>query len=104
MALLLAFATAFAIFTLIFLASQAQRVIDVADYSTGADFSGMIPGGITTPGELAFQTANYRRIPGVTAASLGYTTSAEAGDTGQIPINFKAVDANTFASTIIWTQ
>src|SRR5579875_2261077 len=38
MTLLLALATAFAIFTLVFTASQQQRIVDVSGYQGGADF------------------------------------------------------------------
>lgn len=40
MTALLALTTAFAIFTLVFTASQTQRVQDIASFQTGADFSG----------------------------------------------------------------
>ena len=43
MTMLLALATAFAIFTLVFSASQIQYSRDIAGYEAGADFSGAIP-------------------------------------------------------------
>ena len=43
MILLLALAIAFAVFTLVFAASQAQWAQDIAAYGVGADFSGAIP-------------------------------------------------------------
>src|SRR5581483_11123480 len=48
MTLLLALATAFTIFTLVFNATQDQRVRDVADYQAMADFSGNVPVAVIT--------------------------------------------------------
>src|SRR5260370_25525408 len=105
MTLLLALTSAFAIFTLIFTATQAQRTLDVAAYQAGADFSGPIPLNLYTPQQLGSMTAAYRHLPGVTSATLGLTRSATAGGaTLNIPIDFEAVDADTFASTAIWSQ
>ncbi|MFL5624313.1 MAG: FtsX-like permease family protein [Ktedonobacteraceae bacterium] len=104
MTLLLALTTAFAVFTLIFIASQSQRVQDVAVYQSGADFSGTIPVNILTPAEVARQMAGYQHIHGVKSVSLGYTTPAVAG--GRLlsfPVNFTAVDPSTYAQTAIWT-
>ncbi len=103
MILLLALASSFALFTLVFTASQAQRVIDVSAYQVGADFSGTIPYTIVLPQQLQQETAVYHSIPGVTSASLGYTTTAKAGGLAlKIPIYLRAVDADTYASTAIW--
>lgn len=105
MTLLLALTSAFAIFTLIFTATQSQRTLDVAAYQAGADFSGSIPLNLYTPQQLGSMTSAYRHLPGVTSATLGLTRSATAGGaTLNIPIDFKAVDATTFASTALWTQ
>lgn len=105
MTLLLTLASAFAFFTLIFTASQSQRIVDIAAYQGGADFSGGISNGILTPAQLANQQAAYGRIHGVSAVSFGYTTPAVAGGRGVgLPVNFTAVDANTFANVAIWTQ
>lgn len=103
MILLLALASSFAIFTQVFTASQAQRVIDTSTYQVGADFSGTIPHTIILPQQLGVKTAAYRAIPGVTSASLGYTTLAKAGGIAlQIHLSVRAVDADTYASTAIW--
>ena len=105
MTLLLALTSAFAIFTLIFTATQSQRTLDVAAYQAGADFSGPIPLNLYTPQQLNSMTSAYRHLPGVTSATLGLTRPATAGGaTLNIPIDFKAVDATTFASTALWTQ
>jgi putative ABC transport system permease protein len=103
--LLLALASAFAIFTLVFTATQAQRILDVAAYQAEADFSGTVPLNLHTPQQLNSMTSMYRHLPGVSSATLGLTKPATAGGaTLNVPINFKAVDANTFASTALWTQ
>ena len=105
MTLLLTLASAFAFFTLIFTASQSQRILDVAAYQGGADFSGSISNAILTQGQFNEATTAYSNIHGVTATSLGYTTPATVGS-GLLgmPVNFTAVDANTFAQTAIWTS
>jgi hypothetical protein len=105
MTLLLALATAFAIFTLIFTASQTQRISDVAAFQTGADFSGSMQKNILLPNpSLVGQAARpFRLIPGVTSASLGYSKSVIAGGRVlQINVDFRAVDADTFAQSAIW--
>jgi len=105
MTLLLALASAFAIFTLVFTATQRQRILDVAAYQAGADFSGTVPINLYTPQQLNRMTSVYRHLPGVISATLGLTKPATAGGaTVNVSINFKAVDANTFASTALWTQ
>ena len=102
MTLLLAFSIAFAIFTLVFNASQTQRVIDIANYEVGADFSAQInslTGGMTS--------ATYSRIPGVLAETIGYSgypTAAEGADGQSIAVQLLAVDADTYASTVTWTS
>jgi putative ABC transport system permease protein len=103
MTLLLALASAFAIFSLIFTASQTQRVHDISAYQAGADFSGAIPTAVYSTADLARETRLYSRIPGVLAASLGYNNEAQAGASLNLPINFQAVDAATFAQAAIWT-
>ncbi len=95
--LLFTLATAFAIFTLVFMATQSQRIFDVASYQTGADFSGQFA---DTTTKLPTLLASYRAIPGVTSVTLGTISSAQR-DT--FTANIKAVDASTFAQTAIWT-
>ena len=104
-ALLLALASAVAIFSFVFTATQSQRVLDVVNYRAGADFSGTVPTALYTPDQLESETAAYRHISGVTSATLGFTAPASAGGAVlNIPIDFKAVDADTFAQTAIWTS
>src|SRR5260221_5471097 len=71
MILLLALAIAFAIFTLVFAASQTQRASDIADYQVGADFSGVIPLGLVNSSPLQQEIALYRHIHGVVSATGG---------------------------------
>ena len=104
MTLLLTLAAAFAFFTLIFTASQSQRILDIAAYQGGADFSGAIANGILTPSVLASQRGAYSSIHGVSAVSFGYTSPATGGGRQiGLPVNFTAVEANTFANVAIWT-
>ncbi len=108
MTLLLALATSFAIFTLIFIASQTQRITDVTNYQGGADFSGTIAassnGSSFSASLLQKDTALYRAIPGVTSAALGFRGKAGAGGSAlALPIELRAVDADTYAHTAIWT-
>jgi ABC-type antimicrobial peptide transport system permease subunit len=109
--LLLTLTTAFALFSLVFSASQSQRIVDVVNYQVGADFSAQLPTNINTnPGQpapppltaalLATETASYRAIPGVLSATLGIMMPAQLGNTSPI---IKAVDADTFAQTATWT-
>jgi putative ABC transport system permease protein len=97
MTLLLALATAMVIFTLIFTASQAQRVQDVAAFQGGADFSGSFN---DTYAPMANLTALYQHIPGASAASVGFSLTQYEKS---FPIDFLAIDPETFAHTIIWT-
>lgn len=101
--LLLALTSAFALFGLIFTASQNQRMSDVAAYQTGADFSGTIPVPLYSTPDLSKQVERYRRIPGVQAASLGFKQEAQAGGVLNLPVDFQAVDASTFARAASWS-
>ena len=102
MTALLALATAFAIFTLVFTSSQAQRVQDITSFQTGADFSGdsvVVPYRVPLPQ----QTALYRHIPGVLAASVAhFETDDLVNSDVLLPIRVVAVDTATLAQTIYW--
>jgi ABC-type antimicrobial peptide transport system permease subunit len=105
MTLLLALATAFTLFTLVYSASQAQRLLDVAAYQTGADFTGTPPASALKGQSAARVTARYRQIPGVTAASLGYTTSVSPNaGAGTFPVQLLAVDPDTYGQAARWTD
>ncbi len=103
MALLLALATAFAIFSLIFTASQAQRIRDVAAYQVGADFSGSIPDAVTAQ-DVAHDRAALKSIRGVTSVTLGYTRHANTVGQDVLPVEIRAVDADTFAQRATWSD
>jgi hypothetical protein len=109
MILLLTLTTAFALFSLVFSASQSQRIADVVNYQVGADFSVQLPS-TTLDGQpansfssttLTRETALYRAIPGVLSTSLGILAPAQFGNTS---LSIKAVDTTTFARTAIWTS
>jgi hypothetical protein len=103
MTLLLALSTGFTIFTLIFSASQAQRITDVAAYQVGADFTGTLPAAASTA-TLASRTSQYQQIPGVTSATLGYETTLQPNNSpSSIPLTIFAVDADTYAQSASWT-
>lgn len=105
MTLLLALATAFIIFTLVFNASQTQRIQDVSDYQSMADFSGNLPVGAATVQQLSSITRVFQRLPGVRSASAGYVKSAFAGGAAlNLPIDFKAIDPGSFAQTVRWSS
>jgi putative ABC transport system permease protein len=100
MTMLLAFSIAFAIFAIVFNASQTQRILDVANYEVGADFSGQIA---SSSGPVT--SATYERLPGVLSASIGYTSfpTVTQGSNPSVSVQLLAVDANTFANTVIWS-
>lgn len=105
MTLLFALATAFVIFTLVYSASQAQRIPEVAAYQSGADFSGVPDDPSLTSVALKDETRAYQGISGVTSATLGYkTTAVGGGNILAISIALMAVDSDNFAQTAIWTS
>jgi len=97
--MLLALATAFTIFALVFSASQAQRIRDVAGYEVGADFSGKISGSASVA-----KSSSYARLTGILSAAVGYDSSERAAQNGtDISVELRAVDANTYAQAASWT-
>ncbi len=103
MILLLILATAFALFSLVFTASQNSNAAKLAAYQAGADFSGSIPNPVNSA-TLKEQTTKYQAIAGVADASVGYAGSgAVSGGGGQgLNIEVRAVDTSTFRQTAIW--
>ena len=103
--LLFALTTAFAIFALAFTTSQAQRLADAVGCQVGADFSGTQPTADTPSVEaLRGLSGQYRVVPGVLSVTLGYTSSVMAAPaTTNLPMELRAVDTSTYASTAIWT-
>ncbi|HEU5367552.1 MAG TPA: FtsX-like permease family protein, partial [Ktedonobacterales bacterium] len=102
MILLLALASSFAGFALVFIASETQHLQAVAAYEAGADFSG-VPQALDPTASLAQLTAAYRAIPGVTSATPGFAADA-LEPTTSFTVSVRAVDASTFAQTAIWTE
>ncbi|HEY0756991.1 MAG TPA: ABC transporter permease [Ktedonobacteraceae bacterium] len=103
MLLLLMLAVAFALFTLIFAQTQNQRLHDLTAYRVGGDLSGDIP--IAQQNLSWEQLLNwYRSLHGVTSVTAGYTQKLTGGSGDGVPIDLRAVDASTYASTIYWTS
>ncbi len=103
MTLLLALASAFTIFTLVFIASQQQHVLDLATYQVGADFSGPIS--YDSPLSIREQTTDFvRSTSGVLSATFGYAGSVSTGGSSSgYQFEVRGVDADTFAGTAQWT-
>lgn len=102
--MLVALATAFAVFTLVFSATQARRAADISTFETGADFSGTLPATLMRSSlrdkqAVAHLTAKYQQIRGVQSASLGYVGQGTANG---IPVEMRVVDAQTFGRTGYW--
>lgn len=108
MTMLLALATAFALFALVFGASQAQHASDLAAYQAGADFSGDIPAvRVAGQGRDALRQTSgiYQRISGVSAVSAGMvTTGIATGTAPVVNIHLEAVDPPSFAQAAAWPQ
>lgn len=96
--MLLAFATAFIIFALVFNASQAQRLQDAVSYQVGSDFSG----DISYLSSIVPSSA-FINLPGVVAASTGYVATQQTVGANPLNMQLMAVDANTFARATTWT-
>jgi ABC-type antimicrobial peptide transport system permease subunit len=104
MVLLLGLATAFALFTLIFAASQAQRAQDIAIYQTGSDFSGALPISVRAL-PIQQEIARYQQIPGVLVASAAYVEDdISSVNATAAPIQVQAVDPGTYPKAIIWNS
>lgn len=112
MTMLLALSTAFTLFTLVYIATQAQHIQDIVTYQAGADFSGDTSNNAsfnssTTSNGIFYNPTvfikQYRSISGVISASAGFIDQGTAGNAA-LPISLRAVDANTFASTVLWSS
>jgi hypothetical protein len=107
MLLLLALSTAFTLFTLIITVSQAAHIAELTNFQAGADFAGTLSPSVTSPAApattptLAELTRRYAGISGVRSASVGYQeeSSSEQGP----PNSVVAVDADTYATTALWS-
>ncbi len=100
MTMLLALATAFALFTLLYTATEAQHIQDVVTYQTGADFSATINSYSSSPANVM---AEYKPISGVLSTSAGYVVRGEAGTAG-LPVDVRAVEPASFGRTVIWSS
>ena len=104
MILLLSLAAAFAIFTLVFQASENQQIASVAAQQVGADFGG----NLQPPPQNALAPAQwehmYNQIPGVLSSSIGYVYQTTSYQLPTLPVQVLAVDTHTFAQTFIWTN
>ncbi|MBO0782285.1 MAG: FtsX-like permease family protein [Ktedonobacteraceae bacterium] len=101
MTMLLALATAFTLFTLVYTASETHHIQQITTYIAGADFGGdaaLTGKAKTDPTQAAL---SYTRLSGVLNASSGFVGKAEGGK-GAIPMEVRAVDASTFGKTVIW--
>ena len=96
--MLLALATAFALFTLVYNATEAQHIQDIVNYETGADFSA----GLVSNGQNLSQVLQqYQSIPGVLNASAGHIEQGNGG-TADIAIGINEVDTTSFGHTVNW--
>lgn len=100
MAMLLALATAFTLFTLVYSATQTQHIQDIANYQTGADFSAHLLsyGSSSSPSQVI---SRYSTIPGVLSASAGYVDQGYGGH-ADLAMEIRAVDATSFGRTVAW--
>lgn len=98
MTLLLALATAFALFSLVFNASQQRNVDNLAAYQTGADFSGTF----LQQAPLNQEEALYQHIPGVLSTSVGYAGNGTVGSGNGLVLEVRGVDSNTYRNVAVW--
>ncbi len=102
MTTLLALTITFALFSMVFFASQEQRVNDLAAYQTSADFSGMVPEHTSTL-TVQQQEAQYAVIKGVTSVSAGYVgTATPSNNNIALTLQLRGVDTRTYAQTALW--
>ncbi len=102
MTMLLALAIAFALFTLVFRATESQHIQDVSTYLAGADFSGSLSS-VSSSLSPAQAQSQYQHIGGVISASVGYASSG-VGGIANMSMQIRAVDVSNFARTVIWSS
>lgn len=103
--LLLALASAFAIFSLVFNASQDQRIQDIANYQAGADFSGFLR--LSSGGDPKLIEQAVMETSGVRSVSAGFADSltvANVKQTLSTEAELRAVDPGPFAQTALWDK
>ncbi len=102
MTTLLALTITFALFSLIFFASQEQRINDLAAYQTGADMSGTVPDNTSTL-SVAQAEAEYRAVGGVTSASAGYAGTGTLSNADvALDLELRGIDMTTYGQTALW--
>ncbi len=101
MTMLLAIAISFTLFSLVYTATEAQHMQDIAIYQIGADFSGGLPYATTNSLPLTQTIHKYQSIPGVLAASAGYVGQGQGGK-ANITMQMRAIDASSFGNAVIW--
>jgi len=109
MILLLALASSFASFSLVFTASESQQILAVAAHQVGADFSGTTPNYTASAADveqaLNLRTSAFRKVSGVLSATVGFaSTATPSGGASTIPLAIRGVDTRTFAQSAIWTD
>ena len=112
MIVLLALAIASSCFLLTLIASKDQRNVDMSTfYVQGADFSGSLPASDSAKTFSQLKTY-YSGVRGVQSATIGYRDVVQLDFTDQIQsparsqgnLTIDAVDANTYASTALWSS
>ncbi|HEY7125932.1 MAG TPA: FtsX-like permease family protein [Ktedonobacterales bacterium] len=104
MILLLSLAVAFALFTLVFRASEYQQIANVAAQQVGADFGGNLQQETGDLPSAVQWEQTYKRIPGVLASTVGYEYQTTSDALPTLHIQVMAVDTRTVAQTFIWTN
>lgn len=107
--LFLSLAIGFAVFVLVFTASQTVRAADVAAQNVGADFSGAIihqnaidDANAITP-TLALEMRDFAQVAGIQSVTIGHiSTVAQTGSLQSPTFTLFAVDAHTYGNTAIW--
>ena len=101
MTTLLALTITFALFSLIFFATQEQRINDLAAYQAGADISGTLPDSSALSVEQT--EAQYQAISGVTSASAGFLGTGTISDANvALNLELRGIDTNTYGQTALW--
>ncbi len=101
MTTLLALTITFALFSLIFFATQEQRINDLAAYQAGADISGTLPDSSALSVEQT--ETQYRAISGVTSASAGFIDTGTVSDANiALNLELRGIDTNTYEQTALW--
>ncbi len=101
--IILTLTLSFAVFSLIFSASQQQHMLDSAAYQVGADFSGQLPTFAMGQSDKTLEQ-EYSTIAGVTSACVGYRTALGPRSGDVMPVQTFAVHTDTFAQTALWIQ